>query len=204
MIARSDGELLAGHLAGDPRAFEEIVARHRPRLRRVALRIVRNADDAEDAVQAALLRAFQSAHTFRGDAAVSSWLHRVVTNSALDLVMKPTRVTPEPRMDREDLERPTPDDVPELRLSLDAAVMALEPPLRSAFFLVALRGYSHPEAAELLGVPLGTAKIHVWRARARLVENLGDVVWPRSRGTRAASAGSGLRSSDKQKREGRA
>ena len=79
-----DAELLRRHVAGDPDAFGTLVGRHRDRLWAVALRTMRNPEDAADALQDAYISAFRRAGTFRGDAAVTTWLHRVVVNACLD------------------------------------------------------------------------------------------------------------------------
>src|SRR6059036_3736179 len=84
----SDRELLARHVAGDPDAFGEIVRRHRDRLWAVALRTLGDREDAADAVQDALVSAFRAAHTFRGQSAVTTWLHRITVNACLDRARK--------------------------------------------------------------------------------------------------------------------
>ena len=80
----SDVALLEAHLAGDPEAFGELFRRHRDRLWAVALRTTGNPEDAADALQDALISAFRRAESFRGDAAVTTWLHRIVVNACLD------------------------------------------------------------------------------------------------------------------------
>src|SRR5689334_15310632 len=81
---RDDAALLAAHVAGDADAFTVLVRRHRDRLWAVALRTMRDPDEAADALQDALLSAFRNAGGYRGDAAVTTWLHRVVVNACLD------------------------------------------------------------------------------------------------------------------------
>ena len=81
---RSDAELLAAHVAGDRYAFEELFHRHHRQLHRVARLTSRSAEDAEDALQDAMVSAHRGAGAFRHDAAVSSWLHRIVVNACLD------------------------------------------------------------------------------------------------------------------------
>ena len=81
---RSDAELLAAHVAGDRYAFEELFYRHHRQLYRLAMMTSRNPDDAADALQDALLSAHRTAASFRRDAAVSSWLYRIVVNACLD------------------------------------------------------------------------------------------------------------------------
>ena len=84
----SDRELLSRHAAGDPEAFGELVRRHRDRLWRVALRTLGDPDDAADAVQDALVSAYRAAGGYRGEAAVTTWMHRIVVNACLDLVRR--------------------------------------------------------------------------------------------------------------------
>ena len=84
MSEQTDAELLAAHCAGDPDAFSEIVRRHRDRLWAVALRTTGNPEEASDALQDALISAYRRADSFRGDSAVTTWLHRIVVNASLD------------------------------------------------------------------------------------------------------------------------
>ena len=87
---RSDADLLAAHVAGDPTAFEEIVRRHRDRLWSVALRTTGDPEEASDALQDALISAYRRADQFRGDSAVTTWLHRIVVNASLDRLRRRT------------------------------------------------------------------------------------------------------------------
>ncbi len=80
----SDQELLRRHVAGDSDAFGELFRRHRDRLWAVALRTVCDPDEAADALQDAMVSAFRRAADFRGESAVTTWLHRIVVNASLD------------------------------------------------------------------------------------------------------------------------
>ena len=79
-----DRVLLAAHVAGDPEAFGTLFGRHRDRLWAVALRTTGDREEAADALQDALIAAFRRADSYRGDAAVTTWLHRIVVNACLD------------------------------------------------------------------------------------------------------------------------
>src|SRR3954452_9385907 len=79
-----DAELLRAHIAGDPDAFATLVRRHQDRFWTIALRIMRNPEDSADALQDAYVAAFRKAGSYRGDAKVTTWLHRVVANACLD------------------------------------------------------------------------------------------------------------------------
>ena len=80
----SDQELLRRHVAGDGDAFGELFRRHRDRLWAVALRTVCDPEEAADALQDAMVSAFRRAGDFRGESAVTTWLHRIVVNASLD------------------------------------------------------------------------------------------------------------------------
>src|SRR5437762_2651621 len=101
---RDDAALLRAHAAGDRDAFGELVYRHRDRLWAVALRTLGEREEAADALQDALLSAYRAAAGFRGDAAVTTWLHRIVVNACLDRVRRrqsrPTVPLPDVDLDR--------------------------------------------------------------------------------------------------------
>jgi RNA polymerase sigma-70 factor (ECF subfamily) len=78
----SDAGLLRAHLDGDPQSFNELIRRHRTLLRIVALRVLENHHDADDAVQDGLLRAFRSADTYAGRSSVGAWLRTIIENTA--------------------------------------------------------------------------------------------------------------------------
>ena len=79
--AASDADLIAAHAAGDPRAFSELVHRHRDRMWAVALRTLRDPEEASDALQEAFISAFRAASSFRAESQVTTWLHRIVVNA---------------------------------------------------------------------------------------------------------------------------
>ena len=158
--ATADAELLRRHVAGDTEAFGELFRRHRDRLWAVALRTVCDQEEAADALQDAMLSAFRRAADFRGESAVTTWLHRIVVNACLDRLR---RRASRPAMTGEDdvlaaLAPPRPDGV-ELtaaRLDVNAALRELPPPQRAALVLVDMLGYSVAEAAEILDISPGT------------------------------------------------
>jgi len=84
MLESTDAELLQRYAAGDDEAFAQLVRRHKDRLWAVALRTMRNPEEAADALQEALISAARRARQYRGDAAVLTWLHRIVINACLD------------------------------------------------------------------------------------------------------------------------
>jgi len=175
---RSDAELLAAHTAGDPDAFAELVRRHQNRLWSVALGTLRDPDDAADAVQDALISALRAAGGYRGDAAVTTWLHRIVVNACLDRLRR-KRVRPTLELPREGPREPAD---PRDRIAEQDTVVVVREALselgadqRAAITLVDLHGYSVAEAAEIIGVPQGTVKSRCARGRLQLAVLLGHL-----------------------------
>jgi RNA polymerase sigma-70 factor, ECF subfamily len=176
--APADGWLLDRHRAGDPDAFAQLVRRHRDRLWAVALRTLGDPEEAADALQDALLSAYRAAAGFRGDAAVTTWLHRIVVNACLDRVRRRQvrRTVPLPEQDGQP-DRPrlevavTADPTGDLdtRLDVAAALATLPPDQRAALVLVDLQGFSVDDAAHILDIPTGTVKSRCARGRARLL-----------------------------------
>ncbi|MDH6625124.1 RNA polymerase sigma-70 factor (ECF subfamily) [Streptomyces sp. LBL] len=173
----SDQDLLALHVEGDPDAFGELVRRHRDRLWAVALRTLGDREEAADAVQDALVSAFRAAHTFRGQSAVTTWLHRITVNACLDRARKAASRKTSPVDDTERLEQllephesaSAPAERNDLHRQLLEALGTLPPDQRAALVLVDMQGYPVAEAARMLDVPTGTVKSRCARGRARLL-----------------------------------
>jgi RNA polymerase sigma-70 factor, ECF subfamily len=167
---RSDTELLAAHVDGDPEAFAELVRRHRDRLWAVALRTIGDREEAADAVQDALLSAYRAAGSFRGESAVTTWLHRVVVNACLDRVRR-RGTRPTVSLPDDDVVDSQPDAAGrvETRLDVAAALATLPAEQRAALVLVDMQGWSVEEAARILDVAPGTIKSRCARGRARLL-----------------------------------
>ena len=166
-----DAALLRAHVAGDRDAFAELVRRHRDRLWAVALRTLGDREEAADAVQEALISAYRSAHRFRGGAAVTTWLHRIVVNACLDRVRRRSARPTVPLADTEPLPVPAVDS--DTALDVRAALARLPADQRAALVLVDVQGYSVAEAATILEVAEGTVKSRCARGRARLAALLG-------------------------------
>jgi RNA polymerase sigma-70 factor (ECF subfamily) len=174
--AADDRDLLARHVAGDQDAFGELVRRHRDRLWRVALRTLGNPDDAADAVQEALLSAYRSAGGFRGDAAVTTWLHRIVVNACLDLARRRS-VRPTDSLETSPEPVATTDPIGERETAAEVLTALRRLPVEqaAAVVLVDVEGFPVAQVAEMLDVPVGTVKSRCARARARLAELLGHL-----------------------------
>ncbi|MXG91373.1 RNA polymerase sigma factor SigM [Nocardioides flavescens] len=185
---RSDAELLSAHVDGDPDAFGVLFRRHRDRLWAVALRTTGNPEDAADGLQDGMIAAYRRAGSFRGESAVTTWLHRVVVNACLDRLRaaKVRRAEPLPDDlddwgDRGSKATASPDtsDPADLAVSderrrvvLDALAQ-LPPDQRAALVLVDMEGYPVAEVAVMLDCAVGTVKSRCSRGRARLAPLLG-------------------------------
>ena len=173
----SDAQLLAAHVAGTgPYAFTELTRRHRSRLWGAACAILRDPQDAEDAVQDALLRAFVYAKTFRGESSVYSWLRTLTVNVSISLAAQRARRATHTTSQNSSC---TPDPATaaalgmvELDELLRRALDGIPEDYRNAFVLVQLLDLPVSEVAELQRVRPATVYTRVYRARLRLVELL--------------------------------
>jgi RNA polymerase sigma-70 factor (ECF subfamily) len=215
---RDDRDLLAAHVAGDPASFGVLFRRHRDRLWAVALRTMGDPEDAADALQDAMVSAFRRAESYRGDAAVTTWLHRIVVNACLDRLRRSKVRAADSLPD--DLEeyagrgslatsttgnpttRETADPAElvldeEQRSAVLRALDALSPDQKAALVLVDMQGYSVEEAAAILECPPGTVKSRCSRGRARLLPLLsglrstGEPAAPLERPSRGPVGGGG-------------
>lgn len=173
----TDRDLLTRHAAGDRDAFGELIGRHRDRLWRVALRTLGDPEDAADALQDALLSAYRAAASYRGDAQVTTWLHRIVVNACLDLVRRRTARPTAPLVEAV-VDQASSVDV--LANREDSAIILtalreLPAEQAAAVVLVDVEGYPVAEVATILDVPTGTVKSRCARGRARLAERLQEL-----------------------------
>ena len=167
---RDDRELLRLHVEGDPDAFGELFRRHRDRMWAVALRTTGHRELASDCVQDAFISAFRRAGSYRGDAAVTTWLHRIVVNACLDRLRRDRPTAPLPERepaDGHDLHASV-----EARLDVREALDRLPEGQRLALVLVDMHGLSVAEAAAVLEVAEGTVKSRCSRGREALAAML--------------------------------
>jgi RNA polymerase sigma-70 factor (ECF subfamily) len=148
--------------AGDLRAFEELVRLYQAEVFRFAWHLTRDRTLAEDVTQDTFLRAFRFIHGYRGGQRFGSWLFAIARNCSMDALRK--RGTIAEHDGREP--RATPDA--STRAELDAALAAVSAEHRDAFLLVEVFGLSYQEAADVLGVAVGTVKSRMFRARRAL------------------------------------
>jgi RNA polymerase sigma-70 factor, ECF subfamily len=183
----NEGKLIRAGQRGDAEAVEMLFRRYHRPLFQTALRVMGNAEDAEDALQDGLLSAYRNLKRFEGRSQFSTWLTRIVINAAL-MRRRSAKARPALSLDetpREDelpvTERfaaagPNPEQVfagTELREIITENLGELSPLLRTAFLLREVEGYSTGEAAKKLGVTENTLKARLWRARHQLAERLG-------------------------------
>jgi RNA polymerase sigma-70 factor (ECF subfamily) len=188
---RGDSELLLAHAEGDPEAFALLFRRHRDRLWAVALRTTGDREEAADALQEAMLSAHRHASRFRGESAVTTWLHRIVVNACVDRLRRRAthRTVPLPGQDAGDDEErwhtgrnepAAPAYDHDTAMVVRQALAQLPYEQRACLVLVDLEGYAVAEVAQMLGVAEGTIKSRCSRGRARLATLLGHLRNPDS------------------------
>ena len=168
-----EGALVQRACTGDTRAFERLYREHAGRVYGLCLRMTRDAQLAEDCTQDTFINAWRALAKFQTRSSLSTWLHRIAVNVSLARRHKsPPVVESAPEGEEtlaEDWTLETPVEVHEI----ESAIGALPDGARDALVLHALYGYSHGEAAQMLGIAEGTCKAQLHRARKLLRERLG-------------------------------
>jgi len=185
------GELIDRARGGDRGALNRLAARIRPRLLAIALRTVRDRDEAEDVAQEALVKVCRYLTRFEGRSAFATWIHRITVNTALDLLRRQQarhdRVTDR---DRDDAarERPEPqdsidDETPErafaraeVGAAVQGAIARLTPSHAQTLALRELDGESYQSIAAIVRCPIGTVMSRLHHARRRLAVELGPAL----------------------------
>jgi RNA polymerase sigma-70 factor (ECF subfamily) len=182
---RTDGELdlLQRARSGDKGALDRLLSAARPRALAVALKVLRNPDDAEDAVQEALLKIWRYLPRFEGRSSFSTWVHRIVMNACLDLLRRQAS-RPAQAHDEEPGQRPEPEEATthetperafgraEVGRIVHGALAALSPAHRHALTLRELEEHSYEEIADAAAIPIGTVMSRLHHARKKLTEAL--------------------------------
>jgi RNA polymerase sigma-70 factor (ECF subfamily) len=177
-VSEDDRQLIAECLGGRREAFGELVSRYQARLYNAAMRLVDNPEDAADVVQDSFLNAFQALHAFKGDAEFFTWLYRIAFNTAISLKRKKRAAVsldgsgPEAALEPDDpseyikpgaaLERN------EEERQLQDAMNRLSHEHREVIVLKEIEGLKYEDIAEILGVPIGTIRSRLHRARLEL------------------------------------
>lgn len=189
---RPDTELVSAAAGGDRRALDLLLRRYAAQVHAVCRRLTGNADDADDAMQEALVAIARGIARFDGRSRFSTWVYRVATNAALDELRRRRR-RPDPA-ERDDGTEPAPERALDAsvadRVDLDAALARLPPDFRAAVVLRDLCALDYGEIAEVLGIPIGTVRSRIARGRAGLVpllteaaESTGNAAPPSDRPT---------------------
>ena len=166
-----DADLAQRCQAGDVDAFETLYRQHSARVYSLASRMAGSSEDGEDLLQEIFLQAYRKIGTFKGDAALGTWLYRLAVNHCLDYVRsrqaKMNKLTE--TLDAETSFEPSARrDTPIARLDLERAIDRLPDGCREAFVLHDVEGFDHKEVGHMLGIAEGTSKSQVFKARARL------------------------------------
>jgi RNA polymerase sigma-70 factor (ECF subfamily) len=166
--------LIAAVRAGDPAAERELYEGHVDRVYRLAYRMTGDDALAQDCTQDTFVRVFDRLADFRGEAALSTWIHSVATSVILNAMRKVKRLRGREMPEEEAASvghTPHPGE-PLLRRRLEEAIDRLPDKLRMVFVMHDVEGYTHEEIGQTLDVPVGTSKAQLFRARARLREAL--------------------------------
>jgi RNA polymerase sigma-70 factor (ECF subfamily) len=169
-VTLDESYLLSRARAGDARALGCLLEKHRRRVTRHVRRLVRQPGDAEDVVQETFIRAWRGLRAFRGESSFYSWLYRIATNAALAFRKRAKCFQP-----LEDASLQGLDSGPEERViarqaseTLERAMALLRPEQARALSLYEVEGMSYQDIAHALGVPIGTVRTLIFRARRSL------------------------------------
>jgi RNA polymerase sigma-70 factor (ECF subfamily) len=181
-VSSDDNRLIADCLAGDSSAFGELVRRHQDRLYNTVYRLLDNHEDAYDVVQDAFLNAYQSLDSFKGDSLFFTWLYRIAVNTAISFKRKrramvridTTGSNPviEPLDPSEEARPGHALEQAEQEQRIQQALARVSAEHRAVLILKDMEGQKYEEMAETLGVPIGTIRSRLHRARLELREIL--------------------------------
>jgi len=181
-----DRRLIAECLGGRREAFGELVTRYQTRLYNAAVRLADNPEDAADVVQDAFLNAYQSLHSFKGDAEFFTWLYRIAFNTAISQKRKKRpaislsvsangQQSREPNDPSEYVRPGAALERTEEETLLYGALARLSGEHRDVLVMKDLEGLKYEEIAEVIGVPIGTIRSRIHRARLELRDLLGPL-----------------------------
>jgi RNA polymerase sigma-70 factor (ECF subfamily) len=166
----SDSQLIDRYLLGDQAAFSALVNRHERRVYNLAYRMLGREEDARDATQDAFLSALRSLSSFRGQAAFTTWMHRVTVNACYDILRRrgrePTQLEPIGETDVHAAPDPTSDVA--TAVDVQRALLQVPAEFRAVLVLHDAMDLGYQEIAEALGVPVGTVKSRLHRGRVML------------------------------------
>ncbi|NOZ62333.1 MAG: sigma-70 family RNA polymerase sigma factor [Calditrichaeota bacterium] len=188
----TDSDLIKRALMGDQQAYKEILRRYRPPLYNLLYRMVRNKMDTEDLVQEAFIKAFSSLASFNHNYAFSTWLYKIAINNCIDYFRKKKLKTlsidtPIDSKDGE-IKRELPDVSfrPDKNIlneekdrMIQEAIQKLQEKYRTPIILRHQEEKSYEEISEIMGIPLGTVKARIFRAREMLKKELKSKLFPK-------------------------
>ncbi len=175
MSEERDEDLVRRAVDGDRAAFGIIVERHERRVYNLALRMTGREEDARDATQDAFLTALRKLASFRGEAAFTTWLHRVTVNACYDLLRKRSRTPLLSTSDEYEPEAPAwPDhaDATDLSIDVQRALLGVPQDYRVVMILHDVQDLPYEEVAAIVGIPVGTVKSRLHRGRVALARAL--------------------------------
>jgi len=165
----NERQLIARVIAGDRLAGRALYDTHAPRVYSLAYRLSGDAEKAREFTQDTFIRAFSRLAQFRGDAAFSTWLHRITVTVISNARRSEVRIAREVALDEaSSIEMSAPEAEPDLKECIARAVQDLSEVYRTTLVMHDMEGYTHAEIAEILGVPEGTCKSRLSAARAQL------------------------------------
>lgn len=157
---------------GDVDAFEMLYRSHAPAVHALCRRMIGDDGEARDLVQDVFVRAWQRLPTFRGQSALSTWMHRLAVNVVLEQMRSTKRDVNRFIDDADHDALPAHPTSPDARMDIDRAVAKLPAGARIVFVLHDVHGYSHDEIAQMTGIAAGTARAQLFRARRALMRLL--------------------------------
>ncbi len=187
---KEDSQLISRALQGDQKAYEALLNKYRNLVYTIMYKMVHNPQEAEDLTQEAFIKAFRALSSFREEFAFSTWLMKIATNNCIDFLRKrklKTQSIHEPvKYKDEELERTLPNQEPtpeknllreERKRIIQEAIQELPERYRHVILLRHMEEKSYDEIADILGLPLGTVKAQIFRAREMLNQKLKEKIF---------------------------
>lgn len=175
-----DLDLLRRYADGDPAAFDQIVERYERRVFSIALRMCGNREDARDVTQDVFVNALRALRRFRGEAQLGTWFHRVAVNASLDMLRR-AKTRPTAPLEAAG-DAPASDPGPDVEAeraqraaAVHTALAKISDEHRAVLVLYEIEGLDYAEVADALGVPVGTVKSRIHRARIEMARLLGHL-----------------------------
>ncbi|MBV9020820.1 MAG: sigma-70 family RNA polymerase sigma factor [Chloroflexi bacterium] len=172
--AQNDVELVAASVAGDQDAFAQLVQRHQRRVFNLVFRMVQKYEEADEITQETFLAAWQGLPSFRGDARFSTWLYRIAYNCSLKQLeqSKRDKALQAAIQSRIELDKQVQAEAHDCQTLVREQLSTLPAKYRVVLILRHLQEMTYEEIAEILTMPIGTIKTHLFRARNLLKERL--------------------------------